>query len=73
MSDIAETAYRFTHSKNPEHLLKCPQCGQKSQLDKWEDCELPCELCGEHSGITCPKCGHSFDHVWDSEDFKAAQ
>lgn len=63
-------AHWFTDSEDPRHPLKCPECGEKSPLGEWKDCEPYCEDCDNHAGIQCPKCDHMFDHVWDSEKFE---
>ena len=37
--------------------LECPECKTITLLLDWNDIELPCEDCGSHYGIECPKCG----------------
>jgi hypothetical protein len=50
--------------------VKCPECLETSPADEWEDCYVGCEVCGDHSGIKCPKCSEYFEHVWGSKRFE---
>jgi len=43
--------------------LKCPECGEWSCHKKWEQTYVPCEDCGEHMAIMCPKCEEDFDTI----------
>jgi len=49
--------------------LKCPECGEWSSHKEWEQTYVPCEDCGEHLGIRCPKCEQDFDTI-SSEIFE---
>lgn len=46
--------------------ILCAECGKYSYATKWKETSIPCEDCGEHNGIECPKCGEKFD---DSNEF----
>lgn len=47
--------------------IKCPECNKWSDMQDWKKDDVPCEVCGEHEAIVCPKCGQYFDHVWSPE------
>ncbi len=49
--------------------IECPECNEYSIYSDWSMASVPCEDCGEHSAIRCPKCDTVFDHVW-SPTFK---
>ncbi len=50
-------------------LVICPKCGERVAISDFIDIELPCELCGEHYSIQCPKCDAEFDGVHSNELF----
>lgn len=50
----------------------CPNCGIKSPIELWSECEPYCSDCGSHDGRECPNCKSMFDHVWGSGDIKEA-
>lgn len=50
----------------------CPECKEKSPIEKWEGREPGCEDCGNHDGRECPKCGEIFDHVWGESEIERA-
>lgn len=48
--------------------IKCPKCGfVETDEEKFIDTTVPCEDCGEHSGIQCPRCDELYDHVWKGD------
>ncbi len=47
---------------------KCPECGETTRVENWEEQTVGCEDCGEHDGRECPECGEVFDHVWGSHE-----
>jgi len=44
--------------------LKCPDCNEWSIHKEWQSTYAPCEYCGEHEAMECPKCHEVFDHVF---------
>ncbi len=48
---------------NEDTEIRCPTCQQWSSIDDWEMTEAPCEDCGSHSALKCPKCQEVFDGV----------
>lgn len=54
-------------------LWKCPECGEFSDPDTWEETEAGCEDCGTHDALRCPRCDEIFDHVWGSDRIADAQ
>lgn len=44
--------------------IKCPDCGKWSNHKDWTETEVPCEECGSHDAIQCPKCFENIDHVF---------
>jgi len=51
---------------------KCPECGETSPIEDWEECRPYCEDCGDHDGRMCPMCGKEYDHVWGAETLAEA-
>lgn len=47
--------------------LRCLKCGTVSLRSEWKDCFVPCEDCGDHCGVECPKCSAQFESVWGYE------
>jgi transcription initiation factor IIE alpha subunit len=44
--------------------IECTECKQFSLAEEFIETEIyGCELCGTHSGATCPKCGEDIDLV----------
>lgn len=41
-----------------------PECGVKTESNKWQEREVGCEDCGSHDGLECPNCQETFDHVF---------
>lgn len=50
--------------------LPCPECKAAVARLDWGDVEVPCDDCGSHSGIECPRCGEKFDHVFGPRRFE---
>lgn len=54
-------------------FIKCDNCTIIST--NWEECEVYCEDCGDHSGLECPNCDYRVDLVFndltkaDNKDF----
>jgi hypothetical protein len=48
----------------------CAECKNSSPIAEWEECDYPCDDCGDHDGRRCPECGCVFDHVWGSRKLK---
>jgi primosomal protein N' len=46
-----------------QEILVCPECKESSPFDDWAEDELPCETCGIHPYVRCPKCDEYFDAV----------
>jgi ribosomal protein S27E len=46
-------------------LIYCEDCEQHVPVVKWEETEIGCELCGEHSGIRCTECFNALDFIFD--------
>ncbi len=44
--------------------IQCPDCGEFSSHRDWKESTVPCEDCGTHIAIQCPKCDKRFDTVW---------
>lgn len=46
-------------------LIRCPDedCLAWSPLADWRESEVPCEDCGSHAAMQCPRCDERFDHV----------
>lgn len=44
-------------------IIQCRDCEQWAPEDQWAECETPCELCGDHSGIQCPFCDECHDEI----------
>ncbi len=55
------------HDATSTTKIKCRECNEWSLVSRWAECEVACDLCGEHDGIRCPECEESFDHVWGAE------
>ena len=51
--------------------IKCPKCGQMSGPFEWKAANFDCEVCGDHEGAECPKCGELFDFVFDRSNLEA--
>lgn len=47
--------------------IKCPECFTTTDARLWEECQLPCEDCGDHDGLRCPNCDEGYDSVWGFE------
>ena len=45
----------------------CPECGEASPIEEWQETEVGCEDCGTHDARKCPRCGEDQDHVWGSK------
>ena len=56
----------------PRAQWTCPECGETTPSDDWEEREAECEDCGAHDGRECPKCGEVFDHVWGARRIEEA-
>lgn len=44
--------------------LKCPSCNVTSPSETWLPCLVPCDDCGDHTGVSCPACDEEYDHVF---------
>lgn len=44
--------------------IKCAECDEWAPENEWQDCEIPCDSCGDHLAIRCPKCGAAFDEIF---------
>lgn len=64
---MPENLHWFNVPKDASEI-KCPKCLEWSSVSQWSDCEPPCDVCGEHAGVTCGRCNGWFDHVWDAEE-----
>jgi hypothetical protein len=52
----------------------CPECNVTSPVESWAQCEVYCELCGDHDARQCPNplCEEVFEHVWGAPRIQAA-
>lgn len=55
-----------------DEAIICPECGETSPIEEWIDCEVGCEMCGDHEAIKCPRCEERFEMVWGYEKIEAA-
>lgn len=44
-------------------------CDDGTQNHQWEERDLYCETCGEHSGFSCTVCFEQVDIVWDQNEY----
>ena len=59
--------WRFTTEPTEGCELRCPTCGEFSHHTLWTEVDVPCEDCGDHAALCCPKCGDAIDHVYQDE------
>lgn len=59
--------WKFTGELTEGCELKCPDCGEFSPHTMWVESEVPCECCGEHFAMDCPKCHGLIDHIHQFE------
>lgn len=48
----------------PTDPLWCPECKMTSQRSEWIETEVPCETCGDHSALQCPRCDEIHDIIF---------
>ena len=57
--------WNFKPPLTEESSILCPKCEKYTKLEFWETANSPCEDCGDHDAIKCPKCGERFDMLED--------
>lgn len=58
------TCWDFTGPLIDTSEVRCRDCGEWSPLSEWREGEVPCDECGSHAAMVCPRCGEGEDHVW---------
>lgn len=56
--------WAFTQEVTDTSEVRCRECGEWGALADWTEGTVPCDDCGEHMAIVCPKCREPYDHVW---------
>ena len=50
----------------------CPDCKELSPIEAWQQCDVPCDTCGDHDARMCPGCWSAWDHVWGAPEIARA-
>lgn len=62
---VCKDCLRFEYPDKPKTLeQECPECKEWSLQSEWIETEVPCEDCGSHAAIKCPKCDEDIDTVY---------
>ena len=67
--DILSLSYGDKFEFDENTVVICPSCNEKVKISDFKETEVPCELCGEHYAIECPKCKNDFDITLCEEIF----